>query len=147
VPLIRICRLLLCFLPCVASCVSTLATPSHRPELKVALSSKSVKDRLVQSWSAAGWMVTTSDDLGVSLEQPVDGNASVWIGPGSWVVRFNLSEVDSSTTQIRATCFLRKSAGGAQDVSSAKMGWTTQESLESIFAAERIDGPYTTQPR
>jgi hypothetical protein len=122
------------------SCVSC-PTPSGRPELKVSILPHEVKLRLVNRYSNAGWMVTASDDVGVTVTSPLSDGARLFAGSGMWLMRFNLAPLKPGPgTQIRATCYMQTQ--NPMDCSQQQAGWDTQQALENEFRDCRIDGPY-----
>ena len=124
------------------ACVTPLRTPSGRPELRVSCQPAEAKARLVNFCSSDGWMVTASDDSGVTVSKPLDASATLWIGQGQAVVRFNLLP-EGGGTQIRANCMIY-SGNGPQDVSGARLGHDAQRVMEDLFAHERLNGPFET---
>jgi hypothetical protein len=121
---------LLAFLA-LAACVAGPNTASGRPELVVHLDAKTAKARLVNAYSASGFNVEASDDMGFSIAQPLSGMQEALIGRGVHRIRFNFFEENGRTT-IRSTSHVI-SASGTSETSTAKAGADVQRSLEGIF--------------
>ena len=126
-----------------AAIVIGVRTPSGKPELAVRLSDKEIESRLTQSYTATGWSFESSDDLGFSLSKSYSGEATAMVGKGGMRVRFNLWKAKGyeEVTQIRAICALVVD-GVETDESSSNLGREVQKSLEELFAAEAVDGPF-----
>mgnify|MGYP006921328356 CR=1 FL=1 len=131
-------RVNLAVLLALCGCVN-VPTPSGRPELKVRVSASEAKSRIVNNLSQNGYMVTSSDDMGVSATRPIEGSQAMFLGNGSFVVRFNLMP-SGPNTKIRATVFVQTATPG--DVSSARAGYDFQLFLENTFRDCMVDGPY-----
>ena len=125
-----------------AACVS-VPTPSGRPEVRVRLAPQQAKSRIVSGLSQIGYMVTASDDIGVSATRPLDASQQVWVGPGSWAVRFNLTQSGEGCTEIRGTVFMQGSS--PQDCSDAKAGHDFQVFLERTFRDCLTHSPYVRE--
>lgn len=121
------------------SCVS-VPTPSGRPELQVRVSTHQAKSRIASALASDGWMITASDDLGVSAYKPIDSGASILTGPGSFQIRFTLTQVSETATQIRGMMMMQTAT--PMDASTGKQGVDMQQFLENVFRSEMIDGPY-----
>lgn len=130
---------MLALLLAASACVS-VPTPSGRPELRVRLEPTQAKQRIANDLSVNGWIITASDDLGVTATLPVSPDLVIWVGQGNWLSRFMLTPITGGT-QIRAACHLYTTSQ-SQDVSSAKQGLGTQQMLEQLFRDVMIDGPY-----
>lgn len=135
----------LCLLafPLIAGACVSVPTPSGRPELTVRVSASEAKNRIVSGISQNGFMVTASDDIGVSASKPIDGAAAMFAGQGSFLVRFNLMAITPSSTKIRATVFMQTAT--PSDVSTQRGGYDIQQFLENTFRDCMADGPYIKQ--
>jgi hypothetical protein len=110
-------------------------TPSGRPEVQVRVSAKEAKARLVSAYSAAGFNVEASDDMGFTIAQPLTAFQEAMIGRGTHRIRFNMSE-NGDVTTIRATSFII--GANTTETSTGKAGSDIQRSLENIFKLELV---------
>lgn len=125
-------RLLLAALLLLPSCVTRPQTASGRPEVTVRLDAKAAKSRIVQAYSAAGYQVEASDDMGVSLRTQVAGMQQVVSGPGFYRLRFNCMERSGPVTMITGSIFIY-SSGANTDLSNATAGAGIQQDLVNVF--------------
>jgi len=106
----------------------------------VRLDAKTVKAQLINAYSAAGYNIDASDDMGFAISQPMTGMQEALIGRGVHRIRFNLLEsIDGNegTTTIRSTSFLVADSVSTE-TSNATAGVDVQESLERLFGHARV---------
>ena len=123
-------------------CVSGPKTQSGRPEYSAhGWTPAQVKATLVTNLSSAGWMIESSDDVGVSASKPHSTSEAILIGQGTARVRFNLVDRGASTF-VTATMRM----GNGIDVSDARAGADIQRMLEQTFPARSTSQSTSQKP-
>lgn len=121
------------------ACIS-LPTPSGRPEVRVSVGQQEAKQRLARGLSLAGWMLTGTDDLGLSAKRPMESGRKSLFGGTTITVRISMTPTGSGGTEIRAVCYTHGLV--TSDTSGGSDGIDLQALIEETFSDCLIDQPY-----
>lgn len=130
------------FLATLSACL-TPPTTSGRPQVLVTLSPGQASERLSSSLTAAGYTIIAISDTVVSATRVFAEGRSLFDGPSSYAVRFDLKPVDKGTWVLGSVTIHGATVAGAtsQDLSEGKTGRECHRFLEAVFHDELLYGP------
>lgn len=100
------------------------------------------RQRLARGLSLAGWMLTETDDLGISAKRPVAKGQKSIFGGTTVTARFSMTASETSGTEVRAVCYTHGLS--TNDDSSGSTGIEVQALLEEAFTDCLLHVPYVS---